>query len=122
MVRRLSVSIVTAADGSAIGYSDHIHNGGLLHQARYVKTDFADTVDFDVTVEDTGEVIWDEDNVTASKTISPRVATHTTAGVAAAYASGGSGVLDKIAVTGRIKVQIANGGDTKSGTFHFMVE
>lgn len=119
--RRFTVSVTTAADGSATAYSDVV-DYAFLSQIRYVKTDFANGVDFNITVEATGETLWAEDNVDASATRAPRQATHSTAGVAALYASGGTGVFDKILlVNSRIKIVIASGGDSKTGTFHFVL-
>lgn len=111
--RKFSVSVVTDASGDATAYSDEVN--GILNQARYVKNDFANGVDFTITSEATGETLWTESNVDASATRSPRQLTHSTAGVASATADGA------IAVTGRIKVVVAAGGNAKTGTFHFVV-
>ena len=52
----------------------------------------------------------------------PRQATHTTAGVAALYAGGGSAVLDKIALANdRVKIVIGSGGNAKTGAFHIVM-
>lgn len=118
-VERFQVAVVTIADGSATAYSAQVN--GLLSQIRYVKTDFANGVDFTITSEETGETLWTESDVNASATRAPRVATNGTDGVASLYAAGGAAVADKIAVTGRIKIVIGSGGDTKSGTFHFVM-
>ncbi|MEA3042977.1 MAG: hypothetical protein QOH47_815 [Sphingomonadales bacterium] len=115
-----SVTVTTAADGSATAYSDQVN--GLLSQIRYVKpgaASYTDGVDFTITLEDTGETLWAEQNVNASATRAPRQATHSTAGVASLYAAGGTAVNDLIAVNGRIKIVLADGGDTKAGAFHF---
>jgi hypothetical protein len=123
-IQRLAVVATTIADGSATAYSDTVT--GKLSQVRYVKpasASYSDTVDFVITAEATGETLWAEDNVTASATRAPRQATHSTAGAAALYAGGGAAVLDKIALASdRIKIVIANGGDTKTGTFHFVFD
>lgn len=119
--QRLSVAITTDASGDGTGYSDHIPYG-LLNQIRYVKTDFADGVDFTITAEATGETLWAESNVNASATRAPRQATHGTDGAAALYAAAGEAVRDKIAIVNdRIKVVVAQGGNAKSGTFHFVL-
>ncbi len=122
--RRLTVSVTTAADGSATAYSDPI-DYGLLSQIRYVKdatTPFTDGVDFTITSEVTGETLWAESNVNASATRAPRQATHGADGVAALYAAAGLAVQDKIAIVNdRIKIVIASGGDTKIGVFHFLI-
>ena len=119
--RRLTVAVTTASDGSATVYSDPI-DYGLLSQVRYVKTDFADGSTFTITAEATGETLWSESAVNASATRAPRQATHSTAGVASLYAGGGTAVQDKIAIArDRIKIVIASGGATKTGTFHFVL-
>lgn len=120
-IQRHVVTVTTEADETATAYSETLT--GKLSQIRYVKTDFPDGVDFTITAEATGETLWAQSDVNASVTVAPRQATHTTAGVAAAYASGGSGVLDKIGLANdRVKIVIAAGGDTKTGTFHIILE
>lgn len=119
--RREVVTVTTAADGSATAYSGVVT--GKISTIRYVKTDFADGVDFTVTAEATGESIWAENDVNASATRAPRQATHSTAGAAALYAAGGAAVNDKITLANdRVKIVIASGGDTKTGTFHIILE
>lgn len=119
--RRLSVTVTTAADGSATAFSDPI-DYGLLSQIRYVKTDFADGSTFLITSEATGETLWSESNVNASATRAPRQPTHSTLGAAALYAAAGQAVNDKIAIVrDRIKIVISSGGNTKTGVFHFVL-
>lgn len=119
--QRLAVAVTTIADGSATAYSTVVT--GKLSQIRYAKTDFADGSTITITAEATGETLWTEAAVNASATRAPRQATHSTAGAASLYAAGGTAVNDKIALANdRIKVVIANGGDTKTGTFHFVLE
>jgi hypothetical protein len=114
------VTLTTASDGSATGYTPVVT--GAIQQIRYVKTDFAAGVDFTITLEATGETVWTENDVNASATRAPRQATHSTAGVAALYAAGGTAVTDYIvAVRDRVKIVIAAGGDTKTGAFHVVV-
>lgn len=118
---RFSVTVTTDASGDATAYTDTI-NHGILSQVRYVKTDYAAGVDFTITSEETGETIWTQADVNASVTIAPRQATHSTAGVAALYAGGGSAVLAPIALAkDRIKIVVGSGGDTKVGVFHFLM-
>jgi hypothetical protein len=119
--QRVAVTVTTAADGSATAYSEVLT--GKVSQIRYVKTDFAAGVDFTITAEATGEIIWSQLDVDASVTVAPRQATHSTAGVAALYAAAGSAVNDKIAVAlDRIKIVIAAGGNAKTGVFHIIME
>lgn len=115
------VTIVTAADGTGVGYTPLVQ--GRISAIHYVKGDYANGVDFVVTSEATGAIIWDEDDVNASAVRAPRQATHSTLGIAALYAGGGSAVLDQIVVAkDRVKITVANGGNTKTGTFHVVIE
>ena len=119
-VQRHAVSLTTIADGSVTGYTPVVT--GKISQLRYVKTDFADGVDFTITAEATGEAIWTGTNVNASVTVAPRQATHDTAGAASLYAAAGEPVEDYIAVANdRIKIVIAQGGDTKTGVIHVVL-
>lgn len=118
--QRVSVAVTTDSGGAAIAYSPPVT--GLLSQIRYVKTDFANGVDFTITAEATGETLWAENNVDASATRAPRQATHGTDGAAALFAAGGAAVQDKIALAAdRVKIVVASGGSVKSGTFHILI-
>ena len=121
MIRRFPVTVVTAADGSATDYSPYL--SGYIQCIEYVKTDYADGVDFTITAEATGRSIWSESNVNASAIRAPRQHTHKTAGVSSLYASGGTAVNDKIALgRDRVKIVLASGGATKTGTFVITVD
>lgn len=114
------IAVTTAADGSAVAYSPVVT--GKLSQIRYVKTDFADGVDFTIESEATGQSLWTETNVNASATRAPRQLTHTDTGSSIAYAAT-FGVYDKIALANdRVKITIAAGGNVKNGTFHIVLE
>jgi hypothetical protein len=122
-VERHRVEITTAADGSAVAFSPVV-NGYLqaIHYLKAVSGGFADGVDFAVTAEATGETLWAESDVNASASRAPRQATHSTSGVAAVYASGGSAVNDRIALAvDRVRIAVTNGGDAKSGSFIILV-
>ena len=120
-IRRHKVTATTDGSGAATVYTPRF--SGRICQINYVKTDFADGVDFTITAEATGETIWTEANVNAAKVCLPRAATHSNAGVAALYASAGTAVNDLISVgDDRVKIVIASGGDTKTGVFHVLVE
>lgn len=119
-IKTHSVTVTTDASGDATAYTDEVN--GLISQIVYVKDDFATGVDFAITAERTGENIWTENDVNASVTKSPRQATHSTSGAALLYASSGEPVDSEIAINGRIKIVIANGGSAKSGTFHVLTK
>lgn len=119
--RFLSATITTDSSGNATAYIGPL--SGYLNQIRYIKTDFADGVDFTVTSENTGQTLWGENDVNAAAQRQPRMPTHSTAGVAALYASGGVAVNDRIALANdRIKIVIGSGGNTKSGQFEVIVD
>lgn len=120
-LRRFSVSVTTAADGTATAYSPYL--SGYIHSIQYVKTDFADGVDFTITAEATGQTLWTQSDVNAAVTKLPREGTTSTAGVAALYAAGGVAVNDRVAVSrDRVKIVIAQGGNAKSGAFNIIVD
>lgn len=118
-----TVPITTDGDGNAIGFTQPF--SGHVESIHYVKdgtNGFATGVDFTITAEATGEVIWNENDVNSSAVRRPRAATHTTAGAAALYAGGGAAVLDRIALgRDRVKVSVASGGANKVGTFIIVV-
>jgi len=120
-IERHAVSVTTDASGNATAYSPVLT--GKINSITYAKTDFTDGVDFTITGEATGQTIWTESNVNASKTVAPRQPTHGQDGTASLYAAGGEPVEDKIALANdRVKIVIAQGGNTKSGTFYITVE
>lgn len=118
---RHEVAITTDGAGNGTGYVPV--RSGHISQIRYVKTDYDNGVTFAITAEATGETIWGEAAVNASKTVAPRQATHTTAGVAAVYAAAGEPVLDKIAIADdRVKIVVSLGGAAHTGTFYVMID
>ena len=113
---RHEVTITTDAAGDATGYTAVAH--GHILSVRYAKADYTDGVDFTITLEKTGEQVWTEANVNASKIVYPRVAVHDTVGVAATL-NGTQAMRDYLhAEFDRVKIVIAQGGNAKSGTFH----
>ncbi len=119
-VRRFVVPLSCDASGDGTLYSPPLY--GEIVSLRYVKIDFASGVDFTCSLETTGETVWAESDVNASATRYPRAATHSTAGAAALYASGGVAVLARIAAGGdRLKVVVAQGGVSKTGTLHVTI-
>jgi hypothetical protein len=125
--KRYSASVTTAADGSAtayIGTGDPI-TGRLVNliYTKDVTAPYDNGVDFTITAEATGQTLWTESNVNASKTVCPRQATHATDGTASLYAAEGEPVEGYLVLAqDRIKIVVASGGDTKVGTFTAVVE
>lgn len=120
-VQRHVVTLVTDDQGDAVGYSPVV--SGRLSAIHYVKTDFADGVDFTITAEATGQNLWTDTNINASEVVAPRQPTHGQDGSASLYAGAGEPVEDKICLANdRVKIVVASGGDTKSGTFHLVFD
>jgi hypothetical protein len=120
-IRRYVVPVTVDASGDATVYSPYL--SGELCSISYVKVDFANGVDFTITVDGTGQGLWTESNVDAAATRFPRAATHSTAGVASLYAAGGTAVNGRIAIArDRVKIVVAAGGVSKTGTFHIVVD
>ncbi len=122
-IERHEVTIVTAAGGTGTGYTGLAN--GFVQAVRYVAdsvTPYDATVDVTITAEASGLTIWQESNVAASKTVYPRAATSDTAGVASLYAAAGEPVeVTSTVAKERIKIEIAQGGNVKSGTFHVYI-
>lgn len=117
-----AITVTTNGDGDGVGYTTPVR--GRVLQIRYVKPDsggFADGVDFDITLEISGVVIWDQDNVNASVTVLPRQAVQDTAGAGATY-DGTRAIREPVYVADeRVKIAVANGGDTTTGTFYVLI-
>lgn len=111
-------TVTVASNGSQVGTGYTPYLSGFIESIEYVKNNYTDGVDFTITSEATGETIWTESNVNAAATKRPRAATHSTAGVASVYASGGAAVNDRVALgRDRVKIAIAQAGASKSGSF-----
>jgi len=112
---RKVVTVTTAAGGEATAYSENVT--GRIHSIAYVKTDFADGVDFTITLESTGESLWTDTDINASEIVYP-VLKASLGGTGAASTILEQGV---VAANDRVKIIIANGGATKVGTFNVVV-
>lgn len=123
-MRRYKVTVTTAADGTAVAYTPRL--SGKIQQIEYVKdgsNPYAAGVDFTITGEASGVNLWTQSDVNASAIVAPRQPTHTPAGAAALYAAGGTPVSDKIGLgNDRVKIVLAQGGASKVGAFHIVVE
>jgi|TARA_Y100000310_G_scaffold345430_1_gene464866 hypothetical protein len=116
-VHVVEVDLVTATGGGATGYTPVA--SGKIDSVEYVKdgtTPMASTSDLTITKESTGEAIGTMTNANADTLISPRKATVDTAGAAAVFATGGAPVLDQVSLANdRVKIVVAQGGNTKNG-------
>ena len=116
------VNVTTAADGTAVAYTAEPLNGPIL-KIIYTKPTsggFATGVDFNITTEDTGQTVWQENDVDASKSVAPVEKKQDTNGDdATLFNLGGSAnVFGPIyAANERIKISISNGGSGATGQF-----
>lgn len=118
---RFTVSVTTAADGSATAYSPTIT--GAISSIAYVAdgvNPYAATVDFAITVEATGQGLWTQADITASGTRAPRQPVHEQDGTDRFYQGTSSEhtVSDYIFLAAdRVKIVLAQGGNAKTGQF-----
>lgn len=124
MITRHSVTLTSAADGSATGYIGPVT--GFIHALRYVphgSTPLDTNADVTITAEVTGAAILTITNIgTSALNLYPRAATASVANAAALYAATFP-VNDRIPVCEeRIKFVVAQGADTKTGTFYVYLE
>ncbi len=121
---RHTVELTTNASGNATGHTPMVTGCVLaIHYAADGTSPFDNTVDFTITAEQTGETIWTESNLSASKSVYPRPGVQHTDGTDALYAAGGTKVRDgAIALAqDRVKIVIAQGGNAKKGKFHVVI-
>jgi len=114
-IERHSVSLTTAADGSATGFTPNV-TGRVLF-IRYLKTDFDNGVDLTITTEAHAQTILTLTDQNASGNFLPRLPTHDETGAEALYAAAGAKVREAAPVVNdRVKVVVAQGGNVKTGT------
>lgn len=119
-IKRVKVVITTDSGGAFTGYTESVE--GLLQRVQLtlpVSAPLANTSDFTITEEDSGVQLLAKTDVAAAFAAYPRAPTHDSAGAAALYAAAGQGVLTPFPILGRIKIVVAQGGDTKTGTLIF---
>lgn len=114
-----AVTVTTDGSGDGTGYTPHVT--GKVIQIRYVNTDLS-TPDITVTREDTGQALWTEAGVASNKLVLPRQGVHDLAGASATY--DGTRLIREpgYIYRDRVKIVVAGAGDTKSGTFHVMID
>ena len=115
---RVSVSVVTDESGAAVAYSPQCN--GLVRTVEYVKPTSGGldaATDIDIIADVSGAVIWTNKDLSTSKVIHPLAPAqdNTGADIVGAYAP--ICLADE-----RIKITVANGGNTLSGQFVFTIE
>lgn len=119
-IERHVVRVTVDASGDATAYTPVVT--GRVLQIHYVKTDFANTADFNITSEATGQQLWVQSDQNASAIKAPRQPTHDGVGAASLYAATGEPVEDHIYLANdRVKIVVAQGGVSKTGTFHIVI-
>jgi hypothetical protein len=117
--KREAVVVTTDSSGAATAYAPRLT--GRIHAIIYEKTDFDNGVDFTITAEATAESIWAENNVNASKVCYPRPQVHDASGTAKTYDGTRAVGEPVVIVDDRVKIVIAQGGASKTGTFYIVV-
>lgn len=115
---RVSVAIVTDESGDAVAYTPALN--GVVRSVRYIKPTsggLADGTDIDIVTDKGAVVVWDKDNLDASKVIYPMVQAQDNAGTDVTGSYAPIPVCDE-----RIKITVANGGNAGAGTFEFLIE
>lgn len=119
-VERHEVTITTDASGDGIGYTPDVC--GRIISIQYVKTDYADGVDFTITGAKTGIGILAVENANASAVWFPRSQIHDSADGSGLTWDGTYKLVDAVGVVDeQVKIVVAAGGDTKSGKFYVTV-
>jgi hypothetical protein len=124
-VVRHDFTLTVNASGDATVYSSQPAHGEI-YQIRYVpdgSVPLATGADLTITLEGSGLTVATLTDIGTSATQwAPRQATHTVAGAASLYAAAGTAVNDRIGVVAeRIKVVVAQGGASKTGTLYIWV-
>jgi hypothetical protein len=116
-MKRQTVSMTVAADGTGTFYSGPIH--GRIHAILYRYGTLANGTDITITGETTGTAVLTKANQgQANADWYPRAATHHAVDASAAlYAAGGTAVNDYIHVYDeRLKIVLADGGNALTGS------
>lgn len=126
MVKVLTVAVTTNGSGAATGYTAPV--SGLVRAIAYVPhgtTPIDTNGDIVVSANTSGMAILTKANIgTSAVQWFPRAPTAAVAdGAALLYAGGGAAVCDLIPVADEaVKIVVANGADTKSGTFYVFID
>lgn len=116
---RHAIDLTTDGSGNATGYSPVVT--GRVLSVQYVKTDFADGVDLTITAEATGQAILTLTDQNTAGVFFPRAQVHGPTGTALTY-DGTRTVNEPVCVAhDRIKVVVASGGATKTGTVRVVI-
>lgn len=97
---------------------------GKLISIQYIKASsdsYEDGVDFTVTNKRSGEIIWQENNVNASKIVYPNHVTNKPDGSTNPHGANVTGIYDNFFLANdKINIIITGGGNAKIGNFIIM--
>ncbi len=110
-----TVEITTATNGSQTGFTPRV-TGRVAAIVLATGETFATGMDLTITTEDSKQDIWNEDSVDVAEMMYPIAKCSTASGVASTLTE-----APIYAANERVKIDIANGGDTKVGTFHVII-
>lgn len=113
-----TVDVTTATGGGATAYTPVVK--GRIASIRYIKdgtAPLASTSDFTITTEDSGQNLWVDTNINATENVYPVVAANL-AGTGAASSITEAPIY---AAGERVKIVVAQGGNTKVGRFIVVV-
>jgi len=111
-----TVTVTTDAGGDATAYTD-TPIFGAVWAITYVKTDYANGVDFTITGETTTQSLWTDTDINATETVYPRALENVNTSGAQTT------TYTPIVLAGeRIKIVVAQGGNAKAGTFRIVVK
>lgn len=115
---RHTVAVTTATGGGVTAYSPVVT--GRIAAIRYIKdgtAPLASTSDFTITTESTAQNLWVDTNINATENVYPVIAGNI----------GGTGAASSLvevpvfAALERVKIVVAQGGNTKVGSFVVVV-
>lgn len=109
-----SKAVTTATGGGVTDYIGPVR--GEVTFITYATGTLASTADVTITLEDSGQGVWTESNISVGDKRFPRVAANLTDGSASTLTE-----VPIYAADERIKIVVAQGGNTKSGTFKAVV-
>jgi hypothetical protein len=123
-VERHEVSITVDASGNGTGYTPVV--AGFVRAIRYVPdgtSPYATGVDVTVTGDVSGIAVTTITNAgTSAIDVFPRAATAGITNSAALYAAAGTAVNDLIPIANeKVKIALAQGGNTTTGKFHVYI-
>jgi len=117
-VERHVVDVATATGGGVTAYTPVVT--GRIAAIRYVKdgtTPLASTSDFTITTDESAQNLWVDSNINASENVYPVIAGNLAG-------TGAASVLAEVPVYAsreRVKIVVAQGGNTKVGRFIVVV-